>query len=117
MALQVALEQPSASVTVSVLHGEIAGQASPTQCEAVDWTYLDFMVGPGGAVEYEPPPAMTTRLVYVYKGDASFGGKVVGEGTVAKLSKVGTLKVNAKHDGCGMHSKHSRVWIHSALIH
>ena len=74
-------------VAVSVLHGEVAGEASPTVCDVVRWTYLDFAVAGGGRVEYTPPAGMTTRLIFVYSGQIEVGGEAIGAGTVAMLSK------------------------------
>ena len=63
--------------------------------------YLDFMAGPGAVVEHAPPTDMTTRFVYVYKGDANFNGETVAAGTVAELAGVGALAANVGPDGCG----------------
>ena len=74
-------------VVASVLHGTVAGQSSPTVCEVVPWTYIDFMAAAGGRIEYSAPAGMVSRFVYVYRGSVEISGQKVDSGTVAQLGQ------------------------------
>eukprot|EP00927_Polykrikos_kofoidii_P067091 TRINITY_DN62614_c0_g1_i1.p1 TRINITY_DN62614_c0_g1~~TRINITY_DN62614_c0_g1_i1.p1 ORF type:complete len:337 (+),score=35.21 TRINITY_DN62614_c0_g1_i1:80-1012(+) len=89
------------SVTAKVLHGEIDGYRSPTECDVVDWQYLDFEMEGGASVTHVPPQAMRTSFVYCYRGAGSFCGTAVGEGLLAVLSAEGPVDVTAQESGCG----------------
>lgn len=87
--------------TVRVMHGALGELCSPTECETVEWQYLDFEVPGSLAICHEPPPQMTTRMAYVYRGAVELGGTLVKEGTLALLQGDGELAAKAEAVGCG----------------
>lgn len=87
--------------TARIMHGKLGESQSPTECDVVQWQYLDFELAPSGAVSHDPPPSMSTRFAYVYIGDGSFSGTRVDAGTLAVLEGTGALRVEAGREGCG----------------
>ncbi|CAE8683891.1 unnamed protein product [Polarella glacialis] len=94
--MPVAEVSQSPLVAVKVLLGaDVFGCTSPVRCEHVPVQYLDFMLGAGGQVTYEPPAEMQTRLAYVYKGQPTVGGTPCAQGEFLLLGPGSRLDISA----------------------
>jgi len=87
---------------VSVLHGEFQGTKSPSECDVVQWQYLDLELLPNAMIHHDIPSSMSTRLIYVYRGELSVSGTVIPSSTVACLEGDDLFEARAGNDGAGL---------------
>ena len=89
--------------TAKVLLGErVFGVSSPVKSPYVPCEYIDFELEPGATVEHEVTEGLSTRALYVYRGQVMVAANECDVGEFSLLTPTGsTLVVTAGAEGAG----------------